>query len=101
MTRVALCLSGQPRNAIETFSAIYKYIIEPNNADVFIHMNYNPNIKYITKSHIDNGKCLYEENIGEKVIELYKPKRYLVEDPKIFKNPGVDIPELLITCSLI
>src|SRR6185436_17770941 len=40
--KVAVCLSGQPRYALECFPFIYQHIIEPNNADVFIHMNYAP-----------------------------------------------------------
>ena len=81
MTRVALCLSGQPRKAIENFPAIYKNIILPNNADIFIHLNYDQNNKYIVKSHIDKGDCTYEDNIGEKVIELYKSKKEVVFNP--------------------
>jgi hypothetical protein len=38
--KVAVCLSGQPRNANDTFGFIMNNIIKPNNADVFIHMNY-------------------------------------------------------------
>lgn len=93
MTRVALCLSGQPRKAIENFTAIYKNIIAPNDADVFIHMNYDSNNNYIIKSHIDKGVCTYEDNISAKIIELYNPKRYLIESPKHFKNPNVNLPE--------
>jgi hypothetical protein len=44
MKKVALCISGQPRSALETFSLIYENIIVPNNADVFIHMNFDSNM---------------------------------------------------------
>ena len=50
MTKIALCISGQPRNAIETFPLIYENIIIPNNADVFIHMNFDSNNTYIENS---------------------------------------------------
>ena len=91
--RVALCLSGQPRKAIETYSNIYKYIIKPNNADVFIHMHYDASNSYIEKTHMDNGSCIYESNIDKKIIDMYKPKRYLIESPRNFQKPSFNIPE--------
>lgn len=39
--KVAICISWQPRCALETYPLIYENIIIPNNADVFIHMNYD------------------------------------------------------------
>ena len=93
MTRVALCLSGQPRMALETYPFIYKYIIEPNNADVFIHMNYDSKSNYILKTHLDNGVCQYNSDIDKHVIEVYKPKRYCIEMPRIFTNPNIEISD--------
>jgi hypothetical protein len=84
--RVAVCLSGQPRRVLQTFPSILKNIIEPNNADVFIHMNYDEDNDYIDKSHADNGICVLEKGIDKKVIELYKPIKYLVEKPKNFSK---------------
>ena len=91
--RVALCLSGQPRNASKTFPFILKNIIEPNNADVFIHMNYDPNNLYIERGHKDNGNCLFEPDIDKKVIEWYKPKSHMIEPPRQFANPNVKVPK--------
>ena len=56
--RVAVCLSGQPRNALITYEYIFQNIIQPNNADVFIHMNYDENNLYMEKTHIDKGNCI-------------------------------------------
>ena len=39
--KVALCLSGQARNATAMAPLIIKNIIEPNNADVFFHTWYD------------------------------------------------------------
>jgi hypothetical protein len=89
--KIALCLSGQPRKVLENFPNIKKYIIEPNNADVFIHLNYDKNIQYIEKAHINNGICTYPENIDNIVNNLYSPKRMLVETPKLFNNPNIKL----------
>lgn len=37
MSRVAVCISGQPRSVEQGFKFINKHIIQPNQADVFIH----------------------------------------------------------------
>jgi hypothetical protein len=91
--RVALCLSGQPRCALKTFPYIYENIIQPNNADVFIHMNYDEDTLYIEKNHLDNGNCILEKGIDKKVIELYNPIRYLVEKPKNMFKPNLIFTE--------
>jgi hypothetical protein len=91
--RVALCISGQPRKAFETYPFIYENIIKPNNADVFIHMHYDKNNLYCEKSHINNGTCYFEPETDKKVIELYKPVNYLIESPRNFQNPNINVAE--------
>jgi hypothetical protein len=91
--RVAVCISGQPRKALDTYLNIYKYIVQPNNADVFIHMHHDSNNPYIEKTYMDNGTCVCEPNIDKKVIELYQPKRYLIEPPRNFQKPMFKVPE--------
>jgi hypothetical protein len=90
MSKVALCISGQPRRALETFPYIYNNIIQPNNADVFIHMHYYEDALYMEKSHADNGPCLLEKDIDKKVIELYKPVQYLIEKPRNFSKSNLN-----------
>jgi len=91
--RVAVCISGQPRAAKETFHFIMNNIIRPNNADVFIHMNYNPSEPYIEKSHADNGRCNLEPGIDKWVLDNYKPIRAMVELPRDYKNSIIGISD--------
>lgn len=91
--RVAVCLSGQPRRALDTYPAIYEHIIKPNNADVFIHMNYDKQNTYMEKNHMDNGSCVLSETIDEDIIALYEPIQYLVEAPKPFNKPTIQVAE--------
>jgi hypothetical protein len=86
--KVAVCISGQPRNALSASSYIIKNLIEPNNADVFLHMHYDEKNLYIDKSHADNGNCTIEECVDKQLIKLYKPKSYLVESPRNFQKPN-------------
>ena len=91
--KVALCFSGQPRNALQTYDYFKKNIIDANNADVFIHMNYDNDNLYIEKSHSNNGNCLLDKDLDKKIIDLYKPKRYLIEAPKNFNKQNIQIDE--------
>jgi hypothetical protein len=87
--RVAVCISGQPRSVRKSFQSILSNVIEPNNADVFIHMNYDEsNNNY-------EGSCVsstYSENMINVVTELYKPKHILVEKPVDYYNPNLQVP---------
>jgi len=91
--KVALCISGQPRQALETYPYILKNIIEPNNADVFIHMHYDAENLFMEKLHADKGNCQLEKGIDQQIIELYQPKRHLIESPRNFQKPNIGIPE--------
>jgi len=91
--KVAICISGQPRNALSTFPYIKQNLIDPNNADVFIHMHYDENNLYMEKSHAGNGHCIMEKGIDNKLIDLYKPKKYLIESPRDFKKPNIILDE--------
>lgn len=94
MTRVALCLSGQPRSVRKTFPYIFENIIKPNNADVFVHINYDPSDNYIEKTHLDGGCCEYTENMIDVIQELYNPVRMLFEKPINFCNKNLMVPEV-------
>jgi hypothetical protein len=98
--KVAVCLSGQPRNALHTFPYIYNNIIKPNNADVFMHLNFDNDNRYILKSHKNNGNCIADELLDKKLIDLYKPKKVLVEAQKKFYNSNIKICEKRLSNSM-
>jgi hypothetical protein len=80
--KVALLLCGQPRRALETCDIIKKLIIEPNNADVFMHMWYDDDDLYMEKGEIDRGICDIKKGIDKELVEFYKPKGVIVEKQK-------------------
>jgi hypothetical protein len=95
--KIALCISGQPRKAFDTYPYIYENIIKPNNADVFIHMHYDNDNLYCEKSHLDNGNCYFEKDTDKKIIELYKPINFLIEKPRNFQQPNINVSEKRIS----
>jgi hypothetical protein len=56
-------------------------------------MHYDEDSLYIDKSHSDNGSCLLEKDIDKKVIEMYKPVKYLIEKPRNFTNINLNCSE--------
>jgi hypothetical protein len=97
--KVALCISGQPRNVQYTYPYIYENLIEPNNADVFIHSWISEDI--VGKPFINSGNFIASniipQNIDQIILDLYNPKKYIFEPQKYFdgsryeerKYPGI------------
>lgn len=95
--RVALCLSGQPRNAEKTVKIIYDYIIKPNNADVFIHSWYDENNLSFEKIDLDReGQKEFQKNLDKYLISVYKPKNYIFETQINFRDFDITIPDKMI-----
>jgi hypothetical protein len=74
MNRVAVCISGQPRNVEAGFEFINKHVIQPNQADVFIH-TWQPTA---TEAFINpiNGSEVGDAvgaDITNTILDLYKP----------------------------
>lgn len=97
--KVAVCLSGQPRGARETFPYIYNHIIRPNNADVFFHANFDSENLTMEKTHLGRGDCTLDKGIIDDLVQMYKPLAYLVEKPRDFYKPSITVPEKRIKMS--
>ncbi len=77
--RVALCLSGLPRWVNEHHQNITDMIIVPNNADVFVH------------------SWTSSDEVADNMVQLYKPKKFLIEPQKKFTRTSMDIDRMLQT----
>jgi hypothetical protein len=94
--KIAACFFGQLRGDEETFNSIYKNIIVPNEADVYIHTwNYYDDKDYIFKNEeIDytiDLKSYTERHLSEidridGFKKIFKPKKILLEEQIIFDN---------------
>lgn len=72
MSRVALCLSGQPRFIEENFDSINRHIIEPSGCDVFCHF----------WNTWDDSKGMDPA----KAIDFYKPASFQVQNQIEFEE---------------
>jgi|SRR6056300_493012 len=88
--KTALCLSGQSRTFEKCFESQYNHIIQPLNADVFIHTWTFSGHSDIHSTHNNNYDIFkYKEYVEsyshitpvENIISCYKPKKILIEHP--------------------
>ena len=90
--RVALCLSGQPRALKENIKSIKENFIDPYDADVFSHFWFDKrdvgktfsNKPIYDAVHKRHNKLKLHENAKEIIEDLYKPKKLILENQKIF-----------------
>ncbi len=80
--KTCVILSGQPRNIDASFDNIYHSLIEPNDADVFVH------------SWINQEQ---EPQISQSIIERYKPKKYYFENQKSFINDHMELDRMMLS----
>lgn len=88
--RVAVCISGQPRNYIEGLKCLKERLLDKYNCDIFIHTWYDE--EHINKpfnstyNNYQQYQTLNANAINE-IIDIYQPKKILSEKYKTFDHP--------------
>jgi hypothetical protein len=88
--RSAVCLSGRPYGLLECADSIKKCLIEPNNADVFIHAWHNPELEGTRYRSHPQFPGLVPKDAQKKLLDIYQPKNYIIEPQKEFSIDGID-----------
>jgi hypothetical protein len=91
--KIALCLSGQPRNAIPTSYRIKQSIIDNNDVDVFLHSWYDQENLSFEKRCPGHWHRTADIDIDKKLLDIYQPKAYLFEKPKHWSNNKIIVTE--------
>lgn len=75
--RVAVCISGAIRSFETCYASIHRYIVQPLNADVFLHLwsLENTQIENINQFKLQEDECSIQ-----KVLELTNPVDYVIEN---------------------
>jgi len=89
--KIALCLSGQPRNAIQTSNRIKTSIIDNNDVDVFLHAWYDPTDLSFHKRCPGHWNKAADIDIDKQLVDIYKPKAYIFEKPKYWENNKIKV----------
>lgn len=91
--KIALCLSGQPRNIKIGLKFIEKYLLQPNKhheIDVFLHCWYDAadvGKSYTSAQQYADGYVgLVEQGTDSLLLERLKPKKYVIEKQINFKE---------------
>ena len=81
--KIAICISGQPRNVQEGFNHIEPNLLAHNDCDVFIHTWFDS--EQIGKSYFNAGNHIasapIEANVLEEIERLYTPI-YMESEPQ-------------------
>jgi hypothetical protein len=88
--RIALCISGQPRFFKEGYASLKENFLNRYDCDIFIHSWHSNDLVGQSYDTTHNGSAnkvgIIEKNIPEYILNLYKPTKYLFEEPKIFPS---------------
>ena len=100
--KIALCISGHMRTFETTFPSIQNYILSNLDCDVFIHTWDTLGLSY---RHLDvNLKPISSEELKNKINNLFKPKKLIIEPRREFRvssimkmklEPGRDVHGML------
>ena len=84
--KVALCLSGQPRVVEVGYHKLSASILDHNDVDVFIHTWFDKD--NLSTESVIPGREGHQLDPGaiDKLIEIYQPKRILVDKPKTWNR---------------
>lgn len=83
--RLAICLSGQPRNFNVIFDSLSQHYFPKCECDVFIH-TWNDE-KYV--SQFSDKVVENTDDLHGKYIKLFKPKKIMIENQITFDDKGI------------
>lgn len=89
--KVAVCLSGQPRNYKKSFQTIQDSFLSELDVDFYFH-TWN-DVKF-TSTDFGFGKYeyLFPQEFLEELIEIFEPINYQIEHPIVFDASGYRCP---------
>jgi hypothetical protein len=88
--KIAILISGQPRNYKQGYEEIKKAYLDRYDCDVYMHSWEGGNFE-ATQFFADRPKQIYKygETYLTELLELYKPKAYKFEQPIVFDGKGL------------
>ena len=84
--KIALCLSGQPRDVDIIYPILKQSIIDNNDVDVFVHTWWDPENLSHNSVIPDRVHKSFAPNSLKRIYELYQPKRMAHEKPKVWNR---------------
>ena len=89
--KIAVCISGQPRNFKQSYISLKTHLLDKYNCNVYFHTWKDNNFES-TNFGFGNNNYLLTNDDYKDLIELYQPKKYILEQPIIFDASGYKCP---------
>jgi hypothetical protein len=89
--KIAICISGQPRSFKQSYISLKEYFLDKYNCDIYFHTWKATNFES-TNFGFGNTQYLLTEEKYNDLIQLYNPKKYILEQPIIFDASGYKCP---------
>lgn len=89
--KIAVCISGQPRNFKKSYTSLKSNFLDKYNCDIFFHSWKTSNFESTNFGGGNHQYNLSEKNYKE-LVNLYKPKNYILEQPITFDDSGYKCP---------
>jgi hypothetical protein len=89
--KIAICISGQPRNFKQSYISLKEYFLDRYNCDIYFH-TWKANNFESTNFGFGNTQYLLTEEKYNDLIQLYNPKKYILEQPIIFDASDYKCP---------
>ncbi len=89
--KIAICLSGQARNFKQSYNSLKTHLLDKYDCDVYFHAWKTPHFES-TNFGFGNTQYTLTDNDYNDLIQLYKPKNYIIEKPIVFDASGIKCP---------
>jgi len=88
--KVAICISGQPRNYKKGFIELKKWFLDKYDCDVYIHTWYDTKAIFETgHDYLEHKSYSFSEKDYNNLLKLYKPKAYEFQKPIVFDETNI------------
>lgn len=89
--KIAICISGQPRNFKLSYPTLKKYFLDKYDCDVYFH---SWKVSTFESTNFGNGSYKYSltEQDYEELTQLYEPKNHTLEHPIVFDASNYKCP---------
>ncbi len=88
--KIAICISGQPRNYDQGFFELKKWFLDKYDCDIYIH-TWEDTITEFVSSHnfTETRHYKFTNQDYQNILDLYKPKSYIFQKPINFDNNNI------------
>lgn len=89
--KVAVCISGQPRNYLQGYKELKKWFLDKYECDVYIHSWYDTtSVIEIGHEYVKEKKTYsFTDKDYKKILKLYKPVKHEFQPPIVFDETGI------------